>query len=114
MKPIMKEECKPSFFPKIPKKGYCMNFFSYAILSLTFRILFSCFIRIHLRKPDVFRNNSSSVLHFILSLHCEEDQEVLDGILPMEPSTGLKRQFLNDSEDAHDVNAPGKIPKKGQ
>ena len=65
-------------------------------------------------KPDVFRNNSSSVLHFILSLHCEEDQEVLDGILPMEPSTGLKRQFANDSEDAHDVNAPGKIPKKGQ
>lgn len=63
-------------------------------------------------KPDVFRNNSSSVLHFILSLHCEEDQEVLDGILPMEPSTGLKRQFPNDSEDAHDVNAPGKIPKK--
>lgn len=63
-------------------------------------------------KPDVFRNNSSSVLHFILSLHCEEDQEVLDGILPMEPSTGLKRQFANDSEDAHDVNAPGKIPKK--
>ena len=32
----------------------------------------------------------------------------------MEPSTGLKRQFPNDSEDAHDVNAPGKIPKKGQ
>ncbi|ELR45503.1 hypothetical protein M91_15025 [Bos mutus] len=63
-------------------------------------------------KPDVFRNNSSSVLRFILSLHCEEDQEVLDGILPMEPSTGLKRQFANDSEDAHDVNAPGKIPKK--
>ena len=55
-----------------------------------------------------------SELHFILSLHCEEDQEVLDGILPMEPSTGLKRQFPNDSKDAHDVNAPGKIPKKGQ
>lgn len=65
-------------------------------------------------KPDVFRNNSSSVLHFILGLHCEEDQEVLDDILPTEPSTGLKRQFPSDSEDAHDVNAPGKIPKKGQ
>uniref|UniRef100_A0A8C6CL06 LON peptidase N-terminal domain and RING finger protein 2 n=1 Tax=Moschus moschiferus TaxID=68415 RepID=A0A8C6CL06_MOSMO len=63
-------------------------------------------------KPDVFRNNSSSVLHFILGLHCEEDQEVLDSILPMEPSTGLKGKFPNDSEDAHNVNAPGKIPKK--
>ncbi|KAB0365548.1 hypothetical protein FD754_009704, partial [Muntiacus muntjak] len=42
-------------------------------------------------KPDVFRNGSSSVLHFILGLHYEEDQEVLDDILPTEPSTGLKR-----------------------
>uniref|UniRef100_A0A452EUL3 LON peptidase N-terminal domain and ring finger 2 n=1 Tax=Capra hircus TaxID=9925 RepID=A0A452EUL3_CAPHI len=63
-------------------------------------------------KPDVFRNSSSSVLRFILGLHCEEDQEVLDGILPTEPSTGLKRQFPNDSEDARAVSAPGKIPRK--
>lgn len=63
-------------------------------------------------KPDVFRNRSSSVLRFILGLHCEEDQEVLDGILPTEPSTGLKRQFPNDSEDARAVSAPGKIPRK--
>ncbi|KAM9721986.1 LOW QUALITY PROTEIN: LON peptidase N-terminal domain and RING finger protein 2 [Dama dama] len=62
-------------------------------------------------KPDVFRNSSSSVLHFILGLHCEEDQEVLDDILPTEPSTGLKRQFPND-QDAHDVNATGKFLKK--
>lgn len=53
-------------------------------------------------------------MRFILGLHCEEDQEVLDGILPTEPSTGLKRQFPNDSEDARAVSAPGKIPRKGQ
>ncbi|KAM7239126.1 hypothetical protein CapIbe_010646 [Capra ibex] len=63
-------------------------------------------------KPDVFRNSSSSVLRFILGLHCEEDQEVLDSILPTEPSAGLKRQFPNDSEDARAVSAPGKIPRK--
>ncbi|XDB55007.1 hypothetical protein AB1E18_008478 [Capra hircus] len=57
-------------------------------------------------------NSSSSVLRFILGLHCEEDQEVLDGILPTEPSTGLKRQFPNDSEDARAVSAPEKIPRK--
>ncbi|KAI4577008.1 hypothetical protein MJT46_002843 [Ovis ammon polii x Ovis aries] len=63
-------------------------------------------------KPDVFRNSSSSVLRFILGLPCEEDQEVLDGILPAEPSAGLKRQFPNDSEDARAVSGPGKIPRK--
>ncbi|KAB0381295.1 hypothetical protein FD755_009079, partial [Muntiacus reevesi] len=53
-------------------------------------------------KPDVFRNSSSSVLHFILGLHCEEDQEVLDDLLPTEPSTGLKRV---DSLPQRNVNS---------
>ncbi|KAK2490114.1 hypothetical protein MC885_017583 [Smutsia gigantea] len=63
-------------------------------------------------KSDVFRNASSSVLYFILGLHFEEDKEVLESILPMAPSTGVKRQLPNDLEDAGDLNAPGKIPKK--
>ncbi|XP_057599631.1 LON peptidase N-terminal domain and RING finger protein 2 [Hippopotamus amphibius kiboko] len=63
-------------------------------------------------KSDVFRNTNSSVLYFILGLHCEEDKEVLEGILPMAPNSGLKRRFPNDLEDAHDMNAPGKIPRK--
>lgn len=40
---------------------------------------------------------------------------MLESILPVAPSTGLKRQFPNGSEDAQDLtDAPGKIPKKGQ
>lgn len=65
-------------------------------------------------KCDVFRNASSSVLYFILGLHLEEDKEVLENILPMAPSTRVKRQLPSDLEDAPDLNAPGKIPKKGQ
>ncbi|XP_032275312.1 LON peptidase N-terminal domain and RING finger protein 2 isoform X2 [Phoca vitulina] len=63
-------------------------------------------------KSDVFRNTNSSVLYFTLGLHFEEDKEVLESILPVAPSTGLKRQFPNDLEDVHDLNGPGKIPKK--
>lgn len=63
-------------------------------------------------KCDVFRNASSSVLYFILGLHLEEDKEVLENILPMAPSTRVKRQLPSDLEDAPDLNAPGKIPKK--
>ncbi|XP_072597627.1 LON peptidase N-terminal domain and RING finger protein 2 isoform X2 [Vulpes vulpes] len=63
-------------------------------------------------KSDVFRNTSSSVLYFILGLHFEEDKEMLESILPVAPSTGLKRQFPNDLEDVHELNGPGKIPKK--
>lgn len=62
-------------------------------------------------KPDVFRNTSSSVLYFVLGLHCEEDKAVLESILPGAPSTGLKRQFPNDLEDSHDLTAPGKVPR---
>lgn len=40
---------------------------------------------------------------------------MLESILPVAPSTGLKRQFPNGSEDAQDLNdTPGKIPKNGQ
>uniref|UniRef100_A0A8D1GRZ2 RING-type domain-containing protein n=1 Tax=Sus scrofa TaxID=9823 RepID=A0A8D1GRZ2_PIG len=63
-------------------------------------------------KSDVFRSTHSSVLYFILGLHCEEDKEVLESILPVAPSTGLKRQFPNNLEDAHDLNVSGKIPKR--
>lgn len=60
----------------------------------------------------MFRNPSSSVLYFILGLHLEEDKEVLESILPLAPSTCAKRQLPSDLEDAPDLNAPGKIPKK--
>ncbi|XP_032207711.1 LON peptidase N-terminal domain and RING finger protein 2 [Mustela lutreola] len=63
-------------------------------------------------KSDVFRNTNSSVLYFILGLHFEEDKEVLESILPVAPSTGLKRQFPDDLEDMHELNGPGKVPKK--
>lgn len=63
----------------------------------------------------MFRNTSPSVLYFILGLHQEEDKAMLESILPVAPSTGLKRQFPNGSEDAQDLNdTPGKIPKNGQ
>ncbi|XP_014647081.1 PREDICTED: LON peptidase N-terminal domain and RING finger protein 2 [Ceratotherium simum simum] len=63
-------------------------------------------------KSDVFRNASSSVLCYILGLHFEEDKEVLESILPVAPSTGLKRQFPDDLENVQGVNTPGKIPRK--
>ncbi|XP_044119604.1 LON peptidase N-terminal domain and RING finger protein 2 isoform X2 [Neovison vison] len=63
-------------------------------------------------KSDVFRNTNSSVLYFILGLNFEEDKEVLESILPGAPSTGLKRQFPDDLEDMHELNGPGKVPKK--
>ncbi|XP_022372126.1 LON peptidase N-terminal domain and RING finger protein 2 [Enhydra lutris kenyoni] len=63
-------------------------------------------------KSDVFRNTYSSVLYFILGLHFEEDKKVLESILPVAPSTGLKRQFPDDLEDMHELNGPGKVPKK--
>lgn len=66
-------------------------------------------------KSDVFRSTSSSVLYFLLGLHQEEDKAVLESILPIAPSAGLKRQFPGDLEDEKDPNdSPGKIPKKGQ
>uniref|UniRef100_H0WNH1 LON peptidase N-terminal domain and ring finger 2 n=1 Tax=Otolemur garnettii TaxID=30611 RepID=H0WNH1_OTOGA len=63
-------------------------------------------------KSDVFRNANSSVLYFILGLHFEEDKKTLESILPVPPSSGLKRQFPHDTEEACDLNTPGKIPKK--
>ncbi|XP_075857150.1 LON peptidase N-terminal domain and RING finger protein 2 isoform X2 [Microcebus murinus] len=63
-------------------------------------------------KSEVFRNANSSVLYFILGLHFEEDKKTLESILPVAPSSGLKRQFPNDTEEAPDLNTPGKIPKK--
>ncbi|XP_011753708.2 LON peptidase N-terminal domain and RING finger protein 2 [Macaca nemestrina] len=63
-------------------------------------------------KSDMLGNTNSSVLYFILGLHFEEDKKALESILPTAPSAGLKRQFPDDVEDAPDLNAPGKIPKK--
>ncbi|XP_024599739.1 LON peptidase N-terminal domain and RING finger protein 2 [Neophocaena asiaeorientalis asiaeorientalis] len=63
-------------------------------------------------KQDGFRNTNSSVFYFIPGLHCEEGKEVLESFLPAALSTALKRQFPNELEDVHDVNGPGKIPKK--
>ncbi|XP_071457365.1 LON peptidase N-terminal domain and RING finger protein 2 [Marmota flaviventris] len=63
-------------------------------------------------KTDVFRNANSSVLYFILGLHFEEDKKTLESLLPEKPSTGLKRQHPDDTEDARELSAPGKIPKK--
>lgn len=66
-------------------------------------------------KPDVSENTNSSVLYFILGLHCEEDKKALEGVIPAAPSGTLKRQLPSDAEDKElDVNTPEKIPKKGQ
>lgn len=65
-------------------------------------------------KSDVFRSANSSVLYFILGLHFEEDKKALEHVIPVAPSSSLKRQLPNDMEDAQDLNTPGKIPKKGQ
>lgn len=65
-------------------------------------------------KPDAPDANSS-VLYFILGLHCEEDKKALEGVIPVAPSGPLKRQLPSDAEDKElDVNTPEKIPKKGQ
>ncbi|XP_012875158.1 PREDICTED: LON peptidase N-terminal domain and RING finger protein 2 [Dipodomys ordii] len=61
-------------------------------------------------RVDMFRNTNSSVLYFILGLHFEEDKKALENVIPVAPSTGLKRQLPSDMEDAHGL--PGKIPKK--
>lgn len=64
-------------------------------------------------KPDVPENTNSSVLYFILGLHCEEDKKALEGVIPAAPSGTLKRQLPSDAEDKElDVNTPEKIPKK--
>ncbi|XP_073906460.1 LON peptidase N-terminal domain and RING finger protein 2 isoform X3 [Castor canadensis] len=63
-------------------------------------------------KSDVFRSANSSVLYFILGLHFEEDKKALEHVIPVAPSSSLKRQLPNDMEDAQDLNTPGKIPKK--
>lgn len=68
----------------------------------------------HLRNLMCLKNANSSVLCFVLGLHFEEDKEVLESLLAVVPSAGLKREFPSDLEDARDLKAPGKIPKKGQ
>uniref|UniRef100_A0A8C6CBF3 LON peptidase N-terminal domain and ring finger 2 n=1 Tax=Monodon monoceros TaxID=40151 RepID=A0A8C6CBF3_MONMO len=51
---------------------------------------------------------------FLFSAFVSMLSSLLESFLPAALSTDLKRQFPNDLEDAHDVNGPGKIPKKGQ
>ncbi|XP_034377359.1 LON peptidase N-terminal domain and RING finger protein 2 [Arvicanthis niloticus] len=64
-------------------------------------------------KLDIPADTNSSVLYFILGLHCEEDKKALEGIIPVAPSSTLKRQLPSDAEDDElDVNTPEKIPKK--
>ncbi|XP_035312354.1 LON peptidase N-terminal domain and RING finger protein 2 isoform X1 [Cricetulus griseus] len=63
-------------------------------------------------KSDVLGNASSSVLYFILGLHCEEDKKALEGVIPAAPSSTLKRQLPSDTEDECDRNTPEKVPKK--
>lgn len=65
-------------------------------------------------KSDVFRDASSSVLYFILGLHCEEDKRALESVIPAAPSSTLKRQLPSDTQDECDRNTPEKVPKKGQ
>lgn len=66
-------------------------------------------------KSDAPADINSSVLYFILGLHCEEDKKALEGVIPAAPSGTLKRQLPSDAEDEElDVNTPEKIPKKGQ
>ncbi|XP_052049146.1 LON peptidase N-terminal domain and RING finger protein 2 [Apodemus sylvaticus] len=64
-------------------------------------------------KSDAPADINSSVLYFILGLHCEEDKKALEGVIPAAPSGTLKRQLPSDAEDKElDVNTPEKIPKK--
>ncbi|XP_028631351.1 LON peptidase N-terminal domain and RING finger protein 2 [Grammomys surdaster] len=64
-------------------------------------------------KLDIPADANSSVLYFILGLHCEEDKKALEGIIPVAPSSTLKRQLPSDAEDDElGVNTPEKIPKK--
>ncbi|XP_048208357.1 LON peptidase N-terminal domain and RING finger protein 2 isoform X1 [Perognathus longimembris pacificus] len=58
-------------------------------------------------RVDMFRNTNSSVLYFILGLHFEEDKKALENVIPVAPSTGVKRRLPVDIDDA-----PGKIPRK--
>uniref|UniRef100_A0A8C6QHR1 LON peptidase N-terminal domain and ring finger 2 n=2 Tax=Nannospalax galili TaxID=1026970 RepID=A0A8C6QHR1_NANGA len=64
------------------------------------------------KMSDAFRNAKSSILYFILGLHCEEDKKALEDIIPAPPRNTLKRQLPSDMEDVCDMNVPGKIPKK--
>ncbi|XP_031223142.1 LON peptidase N-terminal domain and RING finger protein 2 [Mastomys coucha] len=64
-------------------------------------------------KSEVPPDINSSVLYFILGLHCEEDKKALEGIIPVAPSGTLKRQLPSDAEDDElNANTPEKIPKK--
>lgn len=110
----MKEEYKPSFFQRFLRKATTGLLFSVMLLFLNTQDSFFLFKQNASEKSDVFRNTNSSVLYFILGLNFEEDKEVLESILPGAPSTGLKRQFPDDLEDMHELNGPGKVPKKGQ
>jgi hypothetical protein len=67
-------------------------------------------------KSDAPADINSSVLYFILGLHCEEDKKALEGIVPAAPSSTLKRQLPSDAQDDEELkaNTPEKIPKKGQ
>lgn len=112
---LMMKECLSPHFPKVSKTDSCMIYSFYAVMSWIFRIPFFLFNQNASEKSDVFRNANSSVLYFILGLHFEEDKKTLESILPEKPSTGLKRQHSeDDAEDARELSAPGKIPKKGQ
>lgn len=64
-------------------------------------------------KSDAVKKEAgSSVLYFILGLHCEEDKKALESVIPAAPSSTLKRQLPSDTEDECDGNTPEKVPKK--
>ncbi|CAO2607932.1 LON peptidase N-terminal domain and RING finger protein 2 [Lemmus lemmus] len=63
-------------------------------------------------QSDAVKKANSSVLYFILGLHCEEDKKVLESVFPAAPSSTLKRQLPSDTEDECEGNTPEKVPKK--
>uniref|UniRef100_G3SW96 LON peptidase N-terminal domain and ring finger 2 n=1 Tax=Loxodonta africana TaxID=9785 RepID=G3SW96_LOXAF len=63
-------------------------------------------------KAYVFRDINSSVLYFLMGRNYKEDEKMVDSVLSIKPSTGLKRQFPDGLEDVPDVDTPGKTPKK--
>ncbi|XP_064125134.1 LON peptidase N-terminal domain and RING finger protein 2 [Loxodonta africana] len=81
-------------------------------ISLIFRILFFLLTQNPSSKAYVFRDINSSVLYFLMGRNYKEDEKMVDSVLSIKPSTGLKRQFPDGLEDVPDVDTPGKTPKK--
>ena len=98
----MKEECKPSFFPKIPKKGYFLNFFSYANIQDSFFLLY--------QNPS---RNLMCLEIAVPQFYIYYWAYTVKRIRRCWMTSFQQRDSFQMTQDAHDVNATGKFPKKG-